>query len=225
MKNTECKLARAFMSVPEATIVKPRETPHSIVISGVGGQGTLLASKIIGGAALKSGFDVKVSEVHGMSQRGGSVVTFVRYGDGVHSPVVAPGEADTVLSFELLEAWRSLPYLKKGGRLITNTQTISPMPVISGAAEYPQNILEKLKQYEIEAEAVDALKLAVEAGSARAVNMALIGRFARVSGIAEDIWKSVITENVKPFTLEINLKAFELGGNFYCINTGTNRLN
>jgi indolepyruvate ferredoxin oxidoreductase beta subunit len=184
----------------------------SLIIAGVGGQGTLLASKIIGGAALKSGYSVKVSEVHGMSQRGGSVVTFVRYGDGeVNSPVVVLGEADTVLSFELLEAYRSLPYLKKGGLVITNTQTISPMPVISGTAEYPQAIEEKLKSYDIRLETVDALSEAINAGSQRAVNMVLIGRYAKNSGIPEAIWQSVIAETVKPSTLEINMKAFLKG--------------
>jgi indolepyruvate ferredoxin oxidoreductase beta subunit len=186
----------------------------SLVIAGVGGQGTLLASKIIGGAAVKSGRDVKVSEVHGMSQRGGSVVTFVRYGDGgQHSPVVAPGEADTVLSFELLEAYRSLNYLKKGGLLVTNTSRISPMPVISGAASYPLEIEKKLSEFEIRLEALDANRLAVEAGSVRAVNLVLIGCYARYSGIDESIWRAVIEETVKPSMLEINLRAFAAGLN------------
>jgi indolepyruvate ferredoxin oxidoreductase beta subunit len=184
----------------------------SLVIAGVGGQGTLLASKIIGGAAVKSGYDVKVSEVHGMSQRGGSVVTFVRYGGAKqYSPVVAAGEADTVLSFELLEAYRSLPYLKKGGLLITNTSRIAPMPVISGAAAYPPDIEQKLSEFEIRFEALDAHSLAAEAGSARAVNIVLIGCYARYSGISADIWRTVIAGTVKPQTLEVNLKAFEAG--------------
>jgi indolepyruvate ferredoxin oxidoreductase beta subunit len=186
----------------------------SLVIAGVGGQGTLLASKIIGGAAVKSGYDVKVSEVHGMSQRGGSVVTFVRYGGAEqHSPVLTQGEADTVLSFELLEAYRSLPYLKKGGLLITNTARIAPMPVISGAAAYPSGIEQKLSELNIRFEALDAHKLAIEAGSARAVNIVLIGCYARHSGIDADIWRGVITETVKPSTLEVNLQAFQLGYN------------
>ncbi len=185
---------------------------QSLVIAGVGGQGTLLASKIIGGAAQKSGYDVKVSEVHGMSQRGGSVVTFVRYGDAdVNSPVVAYGEADVVLSFELLEAYRSVPYLKKDGLLITNTQRISPMPVISGAVNYPRDIEENLRKYKIRLETLDAFDFAVKAGSGRAVNMVLIGRYASASGIDKKIWLEVIAETVKPSTLEINLNAFEAG--------------
>ena len=129
----------------------------SIMIVGVGGQGSLLASRLLGNVLLAQGFDVKVSEVHGMSQRGGSVVTYVKYGDKVYSPVIEKGEADAVISFELLEAARCLPYLKKGGHLITSTQQIDPMPVITGAAEYPENLVEKLRAAGAELVAVDAL--------------------------------------------------------------------
>ncbi len=147
---------------------------RAIMIVGVGGQGTLLASRIIGAVLLEGGYDVKVSEVHGMSQRGGSVVTYVKYGDKVYSPVIEKGEADLILSFEELEAARWLPYLKQGGRLVLNTQRINPMPVITGAAEYPENITEKLKKTGADITAVDALKIAEEAGSAKAVNVALL---------------------------------------------------
>ena len=136
----------------------------SIMIVGVGGQGTLLASRILGHAIIRQGFDVKVSEVHGMSQRGGSVVTYVRFGDRVDSPTVDLGQADVILSFEQLEAARYLPYLKKGGKVITNTQQIDPMPVITGTAVYPENLIEKMKDCGADVLALDALSLAEEAG-------------------------------------------------------------
>ena len=115
----------------------------NIMIVGVGGQGTLLASRILGNAVIRKGYDVKVSEVHGMSQRGGSVVTYVKFGDAVHSPIIDKGEADIILAFECLEAYRALPWLKKGGKMIVNDQMINPMPVITGAADYPADILQK----------------------------------------------------------------------------------
>ncbi|MBQ1242855.1 MAG: indolepyruvate oxidoreductase subunit beta, partial [Clostridia bacterium] len=145
----------------------------NIMIVGVGGQGTLLASKLLGRLLLKRGYDVKVSEVHGMSQRGGSVVTYVRYGEKVYSPVVDKGEADVIISFEMLEAARWVEYLKKGGTIVTNTQQINPMPVIIGAAEYPQNLAEKIAEKGINIEAFDALSLAEEAGTSKAVNLVL----------------------------------------------------
>ena len=147
-------------------------TEKSILIVGVGGQGTLLSSRILGRAAIRAGHDVKVSEVHGMSQRGGSVVTYVKYGDQIASPIIGLGEADVILAFELLEAYRALPYLKKGGKIIVNTQRLNPMPVITGAAEYPGDILEKLRQA-ADVSALDALALAREAGSPKAANVAL----------------------------------------------------
>ena len=133
---------------------------RSIMIVGVGGQGSLLASRLLGNVLLAKGYDVKVSEVHGMSQRGGSVVTYVKYGDEVFSPVIEKGEADVIISFELLEAARWVPFLKNGGKLITSTQTLDPMPVITGAAEYPSDIVSKLKDLGISVTAVNALSLA-----------------------------------------------------------------
>ena len=132
----------------------------SIMIVGVGGQGTLLASRILGNVFLAQGYDVKVSEVHGMSQRGGSVVTYVKYGEKVYSPVVELGEADVIISFEQLECARWLPYLKKGGKLVTSDQTLDPMPVITGAAVYPENILGKIEAMGVEVTAAPALALA-----------------------------------------------------------------
>ncbi len=184
----------------------------NIMIVGVGGQGTLLASRILGNAVISRGYDVKVSEVHGMSQRGGSVVTYVKYGDAVSSPIIGEGEADIILAFELLEAYRALPSLKKGGRMIVNTQKINPMPVITGAAEYPADIESKLAA-KIDLTAVDALALAKEAGSIKAVNVVLIGLLAKNTSISYEDWIQTIKETVPPKFLEINLKAFELGYN------------
>ena len=185
-------------------------TEKSILIVGVGGQGTLLSSRILGRAAIRAGHDVKVSEVHGMSQRGGSVVTYVKYGDQIASPIIGLGEADVILAFELLEAYRALPYLKKGGKIIVNPQRLNPMPVITGAAEYPGDILEKLRQA-ADVSALDALALAQEAGSPKAANVALIGVMARETALEKQFWLDTIRETVPEKFLEINLRAFELG--------------
>ena len=183
----------------------------NIMIVGVGGQGSLLASKLLGRMLLQKGYDIKVSEVHGMSQRGGSVVTYVRFGDKVYSPVIDKGEADYIVSFELLEAARWTEFLKPGGKLITNTQQINPMPVIIGAAEYPQDILEKMQAAGIDVDAMDALALAEQAGSSKAVNLVLMGRLAKYFHIDYDKWIEAIKVSVKPQFVDVNLKAFELG--------------
>lgn len=185
----------------------------SIMIVGVGGQGSLLASKLLGRLLVDEGYDVKVSEVHGMSQRGGSVVTYVRYGDKVYSPIVTEGEADFIISFEKLEAARYAKYLKKNGRIIVNTQQIDPMPVIIGAAEYPQNVLDELTAKGIQVEALDALTPANEAGSSKAVNIVLMGRAARYFDIPYDSWIRAIENTVAPKFVEMNKKAFALGYN------------
>ena len=184
----------------------------NIMIVGVGGQGTLLASRILGNLVINEGYDVKVSEVHGMSQRGGSVVTYVKYGEKVFSPVIDEGEADIILAFELLEAYRALPYLKKGGKIIVNTQKIDPMPVITGAMQYPENIVEKLSK-KVNLVTADALSLAEKAGNIKAVNVVLIGVLAKSSEIAYEKWIDAIKSTVPEKFLEVNLKAFELGYN------------
>ena len=184
----------------------------NIMIVGVGGQGTLLASRILGKVAIEAGHDVKISEVHGMSQRGGSVVTYVKYGEKIYSPIIDTGEADIILAFEMLEAYRALPYLKKGGKMIANTQQMDPMPVITGAAEYPENIAEKLSA-KIDLQAVDALSAAKEAGNIRAVNVVLIGLLAKSTDVAKEIWIDTIKNTVPPKFLDVNLKAFEIGYN------------
>ncbi|MBO5223566.1 MAG: indolepyruvate oxidoreductase subunit beta [Clostridia bacterium] len=184
----------------------------NIMIVGVGGQGTLLASRILGNCVIKEGYDVKVSEVHGMSQRGGSVVTYLKYGDKVYSPIVGKGEADIILAFEELEALRAMPYLKKGGKIIVNTQQINPMPVIVGKADYPTNILSTLS-IAGDVVALDALSLAKQSGNMKAVNVVLIGVLAKSSGIAYEKWIDTIKTTVPEKFLEVNLKAFDAGYN------------
>lgn len=186
-------------------------TTKSVMIVGVGGQGTLLASRILGSVLLAQGYDVKVSEVHGMSQRGGSVVTYVKYGDEVFSPVIEKGEADVIIAFEQLEAARWLPYLKKGGRLIMSTQKLDPMPVITGAAEYPESIIEKLTTAGIDVTAVDALSLAEQAGSPKASNVVLMGVVSSKTDFDEKVWQDALEQCVPPKFLELNKKAFSLG--------------
>ena len=183
----------------------------NILIVGVGGQGTLLASKVMGKVFLDSGYDVKVSEVHGMSQRGGSVVTYVRYGDEVYSTLIDKGEADILLSFEALEAARWLPYLKKDGVVITNTQRLNPMSVVMGKATYPDDILEKIKAAGVNPVEADALALAEEAGSAKSVNVVLLGIAAKHIGLDKQLWRDAVKSTVPPKTVDMNVAAFEKG--------------
>ena len=180
------------------------------MIVGVGGQGTLLTRRILGNTLIRQGYDVKVSEVHGMSQRGGSVVTYVKYGDRVYSPIIGEGEADFILAFEELEAYRSLPYLKPDGKMLVNTQQIDPMPVITGAAAYPDGILEKLGAA-AKIVPADALTLAKQAGNAKCANVVLIGLLAKQMPIPSETWVETIRSTVPAKLLEVNLKAFELG--------------
>ena len=188
------------------------ETKNMMIV-GVGGQGTLLASKLFGRLLLDQGYDVKVSEVHGMSQRGGSVVTYVRWGDRVCSPVIDKGEADFILSFELLEAARWMEFLRPGGRIITNTQQINPMPVITGAAAYPEDLVGQMNKAGLLVDAIDALALAEEAGSSKAVNLVLMGRLSRYFDLPKEAWQQALTRSVPEKFLELNRKAFHLGRN------------
>lgn len=184
------------------------------MVVGVGGQGTLLASKLLGRLFLRNGFDVKVSEVHGMSQRGGSVVTYVRYSsDKVYSPIIDKGQADCILSFELLEAARYAEYLKPGGILLTNNNRTNPLPVLTGAAQYPQDLLEKLSALDIRLIQVDALSLALKAGSSKAVNVALLGRLSVEMNYVEGEWLEALKESISEKFYAINEKAFILGRN------------
>lgn len=186
---------------------------YNLMIVGVGGQGTLLASRLLGNIMTNEGLDVKVSEVHGMSQRGGSVVTYVKAAQKVNSPIITEGEADIILAFEQLEAARFIKYLKKDGKIILNTQKIMPMPVVTGNATYPNNVIETLNNTDATIISLDALKLAETAGSSKAVNVVLIGVLAKNTDIAKDKWIEAIKATVPPKFLEMNLKAFELGYN------------
>ena len=184
----------------------------NILIVGVGGQGTLLASKFLGAAASLMGKDVKVSEVHGMSQRGGSVVTCVKMGDAVASPIIDLGEADIILSFEAVEALRWLPYMKPTGTVITNTQEINPMPVVSGQAVYPQDVLGKMEKDGIQMVAFDALSVAESCGTVKCVNIVLLGVLAALlPEVSGEIWKQALESVVPAKLLAVNEKAFAEG--------------
>lgn len=184
----------------------------NILIVGVGGQGTLLASVLLGNLAMNNGYDVKLSEVHGMSQRGGSVVTHVKISDEpVGSPLIEKGEADAILAFEDLEAYRWLPYLRHGGSMYINTQKIVPMPVTNGQAEYPKRQMEKINEVAGKIKAFDAAKMAEECGSIKAVNVVLLGAAWSALPFGEDAWMKVIEENVKARFVDMNKKAFTMG--------------
>ncbi len=185
----------------------------NIAIVGVGGQGTLLASRLMGQLFLNAGYDVKVSEVHGMSQRGGSVITYVRCGEKVASPIIDAGEADFVVSFELLEGARYLKLLKKDGKLVCNSQKMDPMPVVIGAMEYPKDLEQKIVALGVDTDIFDALSLAEEAGTSKAVNMVLMGRLSKYFDLPEEAWIAALDAVVPPKTIEINHKAFALGRN------------
>ena len=183
----------------------------NILLTGVGGQGTILAAKMLTIGLMESGYDVKMSEIHGMSQRGGSVVTYVRFGEKVYAPIIDKGEADFIVSFEKLEAARWLEYLKPGGQLITNLQETDPMPVITGAMKYPEHLIEKMEALGIRIDAIDALALAEEAGTSKAVNLVLMGRLSKYFDISEEAWMAAIEACVPAKFLELNKKAFALG--------------
>ncbi|MCL2079878.1 MAG: indolepyruvate oxidoreductase subunit beta [Oscillospiraceae bacterium] len=186
---------------------------RNIVIVGVGGQGSLLACNLMGRALLLEGYDAKVSEVHGMSQRGGSVVTYVRYGDKVYSPVIDTGRAELLVSFELLEAARWFELLRPGGTIVTNTGRIDPIPVIMGAAEYPDNLQGKFRQKGAIVDAIDAFTIAAEAGSQKCVNMVMMGRLSKYFPFADETWQKALEETVPARLVDMNKKAFMLGYN------------
>jgi len=186
------------------------ENTMNIMIVGVGGQGTLLTSRILGKMATNAGYDVKLSEVHGMAQRGGSVVTFVRYGKSVSEPIVEEGCADVLIAFERLEAMRYLHFLKKDGALIVNDTRIDPMPVVMGAASYPEGIIGELQKRR-KTICVDATEEAKKIGSPRSFNVIVLGAAAKHMNFAKDDWEKVIRTTVPPKTVDINIEAFEKG--------------
>ena len=182
----------------------------NIMIVGVGGQGTLLTSRILGNLAIHTGFDVKLSEVHGMAQRGGSVVTFVRYGEQVAEPIVEEGCADVLIAFERLEALRYLHFLKKDGVVIVNDWRIDPITVVTGTAQYPEGILDPLRAAR-KTVAVKATEKSMEMGAPKAFNVVVLGAAARYVGFEKEDWLKVIEQTVPPKTVEVNRRAFEEG--------------
>jgi indolepyruvate ferredoxin oxidoreductase beta subunit len=180
------------------------------MIVGVGGQGTLLTSRILGGIMLDAGYDVKLSEVHGMAQRGGSVVTFVRYGEEVAEPIVEEGQADVLIAFEKLEALRYAHFLKQDGALVVNDHRIDPITVVTGAAEYPENIIENLEK-EHKVFRVNAMEEALKLGNSRVFNIIVLGVAAKHMDFSKEAWLRVIENTVPPKTVELNKQAFLLG--------------
>ncbi len=185
-----------------------------IMIAGVGGQGSLLASRILGNTAMKLGCDVKVSEVHGMAQRGGSVITYVKMGQKVYSPIIDKGEADYILAFEKLEALRWINYLKKDGVLLVNDQRIDPMPVITGSIDYPVDVIEKLTSSGRNVKILDAIGIAKKCGNARVLNVVMIGALAALTQIDRDIWLEAVRDEVPERFRDININAFK--GGYMC---------
>ena len=183
----------------------------NILLCGVGGQGILLASEVLSSVLLKAGYDVKQSEVHGMAQRGGSVVSHIRYGEKVYSPLIEPGTADTTVSFELLEALRYLPFYRKGGTVIVNTQKILPSPVASGMAVYPDDVIEQLTTRGLSVHPVDAYEIAAGAGEKRAANIVLLGALSAFLPLGEDLFLDTIEGRVPERFRKANLEAFRKG--------------
>ena len=190
--------------------LKMENNTKNIMIVGVGGQGTLLTSRILGGITLDAGYDIKLSEVHGMAQRGGSVVTFVRYGEKVAEPIVEEGQADVLIAFEMLEALRYAHFVKKDGVIVVNEQRIDPITVVTGMAQYPENIIEGLeKEYKVYR--VNAMEEALKLGNSRVFNLVVLGVAAKHMDFSKEAWLKVIEKTVPPKTIEINQKAFLLG--------------
>ena len=184
----------------------------SILFTGVGGQGIILASKILSSALIRAGYDVKMSEVHGMAQRGGSVTTQVRFGEEVHSPIIGKGQADVIVSFEKMEAIRALDYLKDGGKMIVNDYKIPSAPILNGSADYPQGINEYLSEH-ANTLIFDAEKYAIELGNIRAMNVVIVGALAKALDLPNVDWNQCIADNVKAQFVDLNKKAFEVGYN------------
>ncbi len=185
---------------------------QNIILAGVGGQGTILASKVLADVAMLEGYDVKISEIHGMAQRGGSVITHVKFAEKVNSPLIENGQADYIIAFELLEALRRLHFLKDDGEIIVNEQRIDPMTVITGKAEYPEGILQKLEE-KSKLKSMAALDMAKELGNVRVVNIIMLGYLASKMDIKLENWHQAMRNQIKERFIDLNLKAFELGYN------------
>jgi indolepyruvate ferredoxin oxidoreductase beta subunit len=191
--------------------VKEFKGVHNILLVGVGGQGTILISKILSEGFMQRGYDVKMSEIHGMSQRGGSVTTQIKYGDKVYSPTIGIGEANVIIAFEKAEALRALPYLKKGGILIMDEHEIYPMPVLTGRAEYPSDATEKIKDAGLKPIVVNAARIAEGLGNVRAQNIVLLGALVSAWNLSDIDWESLVRKYVPAKAVDLNLKAFEAG--------------
>jgi indolepyruvate ferredoxin oxidoreductase beta subunit len=182
----------------------------SILLVGVGGQGTILASKLLTTGLMEAGYDVKMSEIHGMSQRGGSVSSHVRYGDKVESPVIELGGADMLISFEKMEALRWLNYLKPNGKIVVNNIEMGSMPILSGKADYPKNAVEILKKY-ADTTVIDASSEAEKLGNLKVMNVILLGTIIKLMGLEEINWDKILKDNIKEKLVDINLKALKTG--------------
>ena len=183
----------------------------TILLVGVGGQGTILISRILTDGLIEMGYDVKMSEIHGMSQRGGSVTTQIKYGDKVYAPNIGEGEADMIISFEKAEALRALPYLKQGGTIITDDREIFPMPVLTGAAAYPHDAIDAIKKTVPNVTVIQAADTAEKLGSVRAQNIVLLGALVKAMGLTGVDWKALVKKHVPPKAVDMNLKAFDAG--------------
>ena len=185
----------------------------SIILVGVGGQGTITTSSILSKGLIEKGYDVKMSEIHGMSQRGGTVVTQVKYGDKVYSPIIGYGEADLIVSFEKLEGIRMLPYLKEGGAIVTDIREIFPMPVLTGTAEYPENAVDELKKSVPNVTVVEAAKAAEQLGNVKAQNIVLLGALVKQMDLNDIDWKKIIADSFPEKLVALNQAAFDAGYN------------
>ena len=183
----------------------------SIILVGVGGQGTITTSTILSKGLIDLGYDVKMSEIHGMSQRGGTVVTQIKYGDKVYSPIIGEGEADLIVSFEQLEALRALPYLKEGGTVVTDSRKIFPMPVLTGSASYPDDAIDRLNQAGCKVVVTEASKTARELGNVKAQNIVLLGQLVRQLSLEKAHWEDIIKKSFPEKLVDLNLKAFRAG--------------
>ncbi len=184
----------------------------SLLLVGVGGQGTILASKILSAGLIDAGYDVKMSEVHGMAQRGGSVTTQVRYGKKVYAPIIGKGQADILVSFEAMEAIRLLEFLNPEGTVVVNDFKIPSAPILMGNVDYPEGVIEKLKE-KVDTKVLDAGKIAEDLGNPKTMNIVLLGALVKAMNLTDIDWEKAIKENVKEQFIEINIKAFNEGMN------------
>ena len=184
----------------------------NILLVGVGGQGTILVSKILSNGLVAAGYDVKMSEVHGMAQRGGSVTTQVRYGKEVFSPIIGKGQADILISFESMEAYRSMEFLKPGGKVVVNDYKIPSAPILAGKVDYPENIIDDIKD-KFDTTVIDASRIATELGNSKTMNVVLFGALAKAMKLTDIDWEAAIKDSVKEKLVDINIKAFNAGMN------------